>query len=182
MAENVTKNDPVILMMPVARAARIQNLRMLQASMKRGEDEDVRFPLRVENQIRTGSRLNREVNTVIGIVGVRMLATSVEEDSTDNVARAVGESEPAIEVSSEYQLTYEISDISQFSDEQLHAFGCINGLYHAWPYWREYVQSCIARMGLPSFIVPVLTVAELQTMQRASDGTFSMNAATSPSE
>ena len=175
MAENTNRDDAVKLLMPVAQAAQIQDLRVLQASMKRSEE--VIFPLHVKNPIRTASRINRASSTVVGVVALKMFAFRVDGDTRNNDEEPGCESDPVIEVNSEYQLTYQVSDITQFNDEQLNAFGCVNGLYHAWPYWREYVQSSIARMGLPAFIVPVLTVAELQTMERTSDGAFSMNPA-----
>jgi hypothetical protein len=175
MAENTNRDDPVTLVTPVARCAQIQGLRVLRASMK--QSEEVAFPLNVQNHIRTHSRVNRENSIVVGVVALEMLAHRVEKETDGNHAEQVCESDPVIEVSSEYLLTYHVPGITAFSDEQLNAFGCVNGLYNAWPYWREHVQSSIARMGLPPFVVPVLTVAELQKMEKTSDGTFSMSAA-----
>lgn len=34
-------------------------------------------------------------------------------------------------------------------------FGQFNIGYHVWPYWREYVQSVCARMGIPPIPVPM---------------------------
>ncbi|MBN1590043.1 MAG: hypothetical protein JW888_11050 [Pirellulales bacterium] len=177
MTENTSKVDPVLLMAPVAERAQIQDFRVLKASMKRSEE--VVFPLHVENQFRTSSRTDRESSTVVGVVVLTLLASRVKE-SSETDGQGVCDSDPVIEINIEYQLTYEVSGITAFKDEQLNAFGCVNGLYNSWPYWREYVQSSIARMGLPPFVVPVLTVAELQKMEKAADGTFSMNAAAEP--
>lgn len=38
------------------------------------------------------------------------------------------------------------------------AFGKVNGTYNAWPYLREYVQSCLSRLALPPFELPLLRV------------------------
>ncbi len=40
--------------------------------------------------------------------------------------------------------------------EDAQAFGRVNGIYNAWPYIREYVQSCLLRLGLPPFELPLL--------------------------
>jgi len=34
----------------------------------------------------------------------------------------------------------------------------INPISHAWPYWREFVQSMSARMGYPALTVPLLEI------------------------
>jgi len=34
----------------------------------------------------------------------------------------------------------------------------INPISHAWPYWREFVQSMSARMGFPALTVPLLEI------------------------
>ena len=47
------------------------------------------------------------------------------------------------------------------NDEHLHAFSATNGVFNAWPYWREFVQNTTARMGLPTpVIVPVFRLGE----------------------
>jgi hypothetical protein len=37
-------------------------------------------------------------------------------------------------------------------------FGTINPISHAWPYWREFVQSMSSRMGFPALTVPLLEI------------------------
>jgi len=41
------------------------------------------------------------------------------------------------------------------TDIQALAFARTNGIYNAWPYWREFVQNMIARMNLPPLVIPV---------------------------
>jgi len=38
----------------------------------------------------------------------------------------------------------------------LQAFADGNAMMNCWPYWRELVQSMVARMNLPPFVVPLL--------------------------
>ena len=37
-------------------------------------------------------------------------------------------------------------------------FMTVNPISHAWPYWREFVQSMSARMGFPALTVPLLEI------------------------
>ena len=39
----------------------------------------------------------------------------------------------------------------------------INPISHAWPYWREFVQSMSSRMGFPALTVPLLEIAPEKT-------------------
>ena len=46
----------------------------------------------------------------------------------------------------------ELDEIAQF------AWGESSALFHAWPYWREYAHSALARLNLPVALVPMLDV------------------------
>jgi hypothetical protein len=39
----------------------------------------------------------------------------------------------------------------------------INPISHAWPYWREFVQSMSSRMGFPALTVPLLEITAKKT-------------------
>lgn len=47
-------------------------------------------------------------------------------------------------------------DRGQVDEADADVFGKVNGIYNAWPYLREYVQSSLVRMGLPPFELPLL--------------------------
>lgn len=46
----------------------------------------------------------------------------------------------------------------------LDAFARMNGVYNAWPYWREFLQASLGRMGLPPLVLPVLTQGAIEQM------------------
>lgn len=54
-----------------------------------------------------------------------------------------------------FVLHYGIDSFEGLKKPNIDAFGELNGLYNAWPYWREYVQSTTVRMGLPALTIPV---------------------------
>lgn len=52
-----------------------------------------------------------------------------------------------VAVSGTFELRYRMT--ASFEEDELDKFAKINGIYHAWPYWREFVQNCTTRAGLP---------------------------------
>jgi hypothetical protein len=64
----------------------------------------------------------------------------------------------ASEISATYCILYSINSEEKLSDEEREVFGKNNAPYHAWTYWREYVQNTCNRMGLPVSTVPMLVI------------------------
>jgi hypothetical protein len=58
-----------------------------------------------------------------------------------------------------FDLLYELPKAKDFSAAALSHFANVNGVYNAWPYWRELVQSITVRMGLPPVVLPVFRIA-----------------------
>jgi hypothetical protein len=69
--------------------------------------------------------------------------------------------EPELIVEATFRLQYKLGD-SPYNEKHLDAFSKVNGIFNAWPYWREFVQSTVSRMGLPTLVLPVLTVGALR--------------------
>ena len=70
---------------------------------------------------------------------------------------------PRARIEARFEIGYEAPALNENSDEQVLAFAKLNGIFNAWPYWREYLQSMSSRMGLPTMLIPVLTVGSLLT-------------------
>lgn len=69
---------------------------------------------------------------------------------------AVGKgSEPVVEVFCEYSLTYALPDEIPCSDDDAAEFCALNGVYNAWPFFREHVQSLTSKMNVPPIILPL---------------------------
>ena len=95
--------------------------------------------------VTTKARLEKELNLILVFPTFKMEARL--EKSKD--------SSPNIVIEAEFLLIYEIKNLEGIKKDNIEAFGRINGIYNAWPYWREFVQDTIARMGLPRLTVPV---------------------------
>lgn len=44
------------------------------------------------------------------------------------------------------------------NEDSLREFGRFNVPYHVWPYWREYAQSTLSRMGVEPVPIPVYRI------------------------
>ena len=74
--------------------------------------------------------------------------TLIGRESVDNP-------EEMLRIEALFVVQYEVPNFEGIAEANLDAFGRINGVYNVWPYWREFVQSMMLRMGLPSLTMPV---------------------------
>jgi hypothetical protein len=68
--------------------------------------------------------------------------------------------EPVIVIDASFVLSYKINNFQGLTQKGFEQFANLNGTYNAWPYWREFVQNTIVRMGLPSLSIPVFRIVE----------------------
>ena len=95
------------------------------------------------------------------------LADDVIDVNAKFMLRATDQEDPPADeagsqaiIQATFSLKYKVENLSRFSDAQVNAFGDVNGIYNAWPFWREYVYSTLARMGLKPFTMPVCRFGE----------------------
>ena len=60
---------------------------------------------------------------------------------------------PDVAIEAVFDLSYEIQDWSEISNSDVQQFALANGTHNAWPYWREYAQTTVARLGLEPYVV-----------------------------
>ncbi len=71
-----------------------------------------------------------------------------------------------IQIEALFQLSYAIPEGLNPSLKDLEAFSRTNALLNSWPYWREMVQSTVARMNLPPLTLPLFRIWSSPTLQR----------------
>lgn len=71
-----------------------------------------------------------------------------------------GSSEPVVSIKARFELKYSIPGDLVPTQEELGAFAEVNGVFNAWPYWREFIQSTISRMNLPPVILPLFRIGD----------------------
>ena len=67
---------------------------------------------------------------------------------------------PVILIDASFLLAYKIEDFEGLTQKGFEQFANLNGIYNAWPYWREFVQNTVTRMGLPSLSIPVFRIVK----------------------
>lgn len=66
-----------------------------------------------------------------------------------------------VSIEARFEIEYRLPEGFHVDPETLTAFAETNGIYNAWPYWREFVQSMFVRMGLPPLVLPLLRAREM---------------------
>lgn len=132
----------------VSERVNIEDVRLAEMTAKRGLISD-RLPSTLQFAVNTTTQVD-EKNLLI-LVQVKSRLVGKYEDS---------ETAPeALQLEAVFHLMYRIASLKDLTKANFDAFGQLNGLYNAWPYWREFVQSMTVRMGLPSLTIPVLKPA-----------------------
>jgi hypothetical protein len=76
--------------------------------------------------------------------------------------------DPAVKIQATFVLAYAFSPgvLPVTLDPQwVGNFGRTQAVIHAWPYWREFVQSATTRMGLPALRMPLLYSSDIGQIQ-----------------
>ena len=87
----------------------------------------------------------------------------IETTFAMEVHSASDEEKLQAEIRGTFELSYKVPDDESFSSEELDAFGQVNAVFNAWPYWRELVQASLARMSMPLLAVPVFRLPRNRT-------------------
>lgn len=144
----------------VASKAEIESLRIVSLHVHTNlpARRDERFPEALE-------AAQANTNLVFGATAIPLEDDHLQIDTEFHLVSgqdaedlAASLDEAAVAVHCELQLFYRVEGLSSFSDEDLAAFADVNGVFNAWPYWREVVDSAFARMELPRLVMPVYRV------------------------
>ena len=74
---------------------------------------------------------------------------------------------PVILIDASFLLAYKIENFEGLTQKGFDQFANLNGIYNAWPYWREFVQNTVTRMGLPSLTIPVFRIVQSTAKKNA---------------
>lgn len=127
----------------IVAAVQIESIRLVESAMR----TDISAPPKAEVEAEFGHK-----SAVAGKPDKDGLFL-VRTDFTFAVKEGGGQTPVSITATFElhYRLPVELKPTSSELDE----FGNANAVFNAWPYWREYLQSSLVRMGLPPFTLPV---------------------------
>lgn len=145
MAEQQSPPKEIDLAIAVSKQIEIDSIRMLSGSFSQNPKSFTGQAPVIEIEVSTRSTMDpaQKKILVLAIFGFTGRFTDDKDDT------------PGLKVSAEFQLYYSLNSEEGFGPSHYDAFARVNGVYNAWPYWREFVQSAIGRMGLPPLAIPV---------------------------
>lgn len=136
--------DPSSQVSRIIAAVQLENVRLVDAQVSTtvGSPEDVGdADVHVRRSSTIASRDSRAFR-VAALLDVRIVPKEGGDAS-------------AVSIRCTFELTYALPEGFQTSSEALDRFAEVNATFNAWPYWREFVQTAMARMNLPPFVLPV---------------------------
>lgn len=140
----------------VAQRVQIEDVRLVRATVRRELDSDEPPPV-LDFGFNVSTDFDRDTKRIRSKVFF----------SFDSYFKKENRSGPSpLHVDVGFALGYSLQSIDDIDDAKIDAFGKMNAVYNAWPYVREFVQSMIVRMGLPSLTLPVLTSGLLSEIYR----------------
>ena len=71
---------------------------------------------------------------------------------------------PILDIRATAEVVYTHDPAATISDADARSFASLNVPFNAWPYWREFAQSSLLRLGLPAFPLPLFRVADARKM------------------
>ena len=77
--------------------------------------------------------------------------------------------EPVVLVECAYEVDYALREGFSLTPEHVKAFKDGNAIFNTWPYFREYLQTNLQRMGLPPLTAPFLRLEPKQPRGREKD-------------
>lgn len=79
---------------------------------------------------------------------------------------------PCLRVAATYMIAYSLSQPEGLGDANFKAFAEINGVFHGWPFWREFVSNTTARMGICPVTLPVHRVQSYRKVNQSPQKTL----------
>ena len=146
-----TKTRPLIkepidykLAVAVSDRVNIQNVRLVESQCRQTPEAGRRnCDIQIDWNVHT--RADKKNDGVLVFPTFKLIAFDIKK----------GPDKPELSIDATFVLIYKAERIGKLKQENFEAFGKSNGIYNAWPYWREYVQNTVARMGLPPLTIPV---------------------------
>ena len=155
------RQNPIELAAAVAQRIEIRNVVLTRCEVNRDSELDLKRAgtLLQYGITEVGFAKDDESNLLFVLPTFILKVTQERESDTASV----------LSVTATFAIFYTIDSFDGLTNVDLEAFSITNGVYNAWPYWREFAQSTTARMGLESPItLPVFRVGDNPFQQRCS--------------
>ena len=68
---------------------------------------------------------------------------------------SIDDAPQSVALAATFRLVYALEGAEGYPHDALGHFAELNGIYNAYPYWRELVQTVTGRVGVDSVLLPV---------------------------
>jgi len=133
----------------VARQVQIEGVVLRKAEVEAFfEPNELPAELALSHGFRSAFQIHRseDAQNLSVIVDFKFEAREVSEGESGEIVA---------DLSATFHLLYSLPIEFEPEDGCLEQFATVNGVYNAWPYWRELVQTSTGRIGLPGVVLPV---------------------------
>ena len=100
--------------------------------------------------------MNAPPNVMRLEIAFRMAGVEEKEESKPDKKPDDKKPEPVVLVECAYEVDYILREGFEITSEHVKAFKEGNAIFNTWPYFREYLQNNLQRMGLPPLTAPFL--------------------------
>ena len=149
MADKEKKNNMIDygLVVKVSDKVNILNVALIQSSFfRKPETNRVKLSLEIESNVKY--EVDRKNSVILVFPEFRL----------DGFPEKAEKGEPSLHIEAVFVLVYKVSSLTGLKEENFKAFANANGIYNSWPYWREFVQNTVVRMGLPPLTIPAFHI------------------------
>jgi hypothetical protein len=152
--------DQTKLAFEVNQHAAIHRIRLARAKLASHLTEAPKSPVTVMFNFKSKS-LSAPTNVLRLEISFRMAGVEEKEDGKGDRGTPEKEPgdkrpEPLVLVECAYEVDYSLSEDFPITPEHVKAFKDGNAIFNTWPYFREYLQNNLQRMGLPPLTAPFL--------------------------
>lgn len=151
--------DETKLAFEVNSNAAIGRIRLARAKVaSQAMDKGLKSPIAVTFNFKS-KPVNSPANVLRLEIAFRMAGVEEkEEGKTGAPERNPDEKkpEPVVLVECAYEVDYVLREGFSITPDHVKAFKDGNAIFNAWPYFREYLQNNLQRMGLPPLTAPFL--------------------------
>lgn len=130
----------------ISNSIELKDIRQISGTFKQTPEASiVKKTIDLQRDVKV--EIDNENKMIFVVADFKLKAYSDEEKSCE-----------VLEISASFLIAYKLDELKIFVDEDFKFFANNNGIYNAWPFWREYVQSASTRMGLPTITIPVFRI------------------------
>ena len=154
MTDEQNKTEPPKKLVSVVQILNIR-LREVTASSKTPSlTEPMHFHLNFEHAASVQEKIG-DVFVVVATINTRLFGP-VEKNAP--VPPNLTSLESFASVKAAFEISYKLPEGFAAEPKEIENFAKVNGLFNAWPYFREFVQSSFTRMNFPLVTLPLLRV------------------------